>query len=118
MDLNVIKYANRINGFKSINCTKLDVLSGIPDIEVATHYTLDGKKLDGAMPSCYSDLIRVKVHTETLPGWTEDISQCTSFDSLPTNAQGYISFIEKEVGVPISWIGTGPEREAMFLHNE
>jgi adenylosuccinate synthase len=47
LDLNVIKYANRINGFSSLNMTKLDVLSGIPEIEVATHYMLDGKKLDG-----------------------------------------------------------------------
>lgn len=47
LDLNVIKYANRINGFASLNITKLDVLSGIPEIEVATHYTLDGKRLDG-----------------------------------------------------------------------
>jgi adenylosuccinate synthase len=57
-----------------LNITKLDVLSGIPEIEVATHYTLDGRKLDGQMPACYSDLVRVKVHTEKLPGWTEDIS--------------------------------------------
>ena len=45
--MNVVKYANRINGFSSINMTKLDVMSGIPNIEVATHYTLDGFRLDG-----------------------------------------------------------------------
>jgi len=74
LDLNVIKYANKINGFSSINMTKLDVLSGIPKIEVATHYTLNGKRLDGQMPSTYDDLTKIKVHTTTLEGWTEDIS--------------------------------------------
>ena len=39
----------------------------------------------------------------------------TSFEKLPNAAQNYISFIEKEVGIPISWVGTGPKREAMFL---
>lgn len=95
LDLNVIKYANRINGFSSINMTKLDVMSGIPNIEVATHYTLDGVRLDGQMPSTYEELIRCKVHTETLEGWTEDISNAKSIEDLPDAAKNYIDFIEK-----------------------
>lgn len=95
--------------------TKLDVLSGIPNIEVATHYTLDGVRLEGQMPSTYDDLVRCKVHTTTLDGWTEDISKCKTTADLPAAAQNYISFVEKNLGVPISWVGTGPEREAMFL---
>lgn len=47
LDLNVVKYANKINGLSSINLTKLDVLSNIPKIEVCTHYTFRGQKLDG-----------------------------------------------------------------------
>ena len=56
--MNVIKYSHRINDYSSINMTKLDVLSGIPNIEVATHYTLDGVRLEGQMPSTYDDLVR------------------------------------------------------------
>lgn len=56
--------------------TKLDVLSGIPKIEVATHYELDGKRLDGLMPATIEDLGRCTIHTTTLDGWTEDISKC------------------------------------------
>lgn len=115
LDLNVVKYANKINGFSSINMTKLDVMSGIPELEVATHYSLNGKTLEGQMPSTYDDLVKCEVHTTTLPGWTEDISNAKSFEELPTNAQSYTRFIEEQVGVPITWIGTGPEREAMFL---
>lgn len=51
LDLNVIKYADKLNGFSSINLTKLDVLSGIDKLQVATHYELDGKKLEGSMPA-------------------------------------------------------------------
>jgi len=54
--------------------TKLDVLSGIPKIEVATHYELHGKILNGLMPATIEDLGKCKIHTTTLDGWTEDIS--------------------------------------------
>jgi len=47
LDLNVVKYTNKINGYQSINITKLDVLSGIKKLNVATHYELNGKKLNG-----------------------------------------------------------------------
>lgn len=63
LDLNVVKYSHNINGYSSINMTKLDVLSGIPKLEVATHYELNGKKLDGAMPATLEDLAKCKIVT-------------------------------------------------------
>jgi adenylosuccinate synthase len=51
LDLNVVKYAHKINGFHSLNITKLDVLTGIKELKVATHYELDGVKLNGSMPA-------------------------------------------------------------------
>ena len=56
LDLNVVKYSHKMNGYSSINLTKLDVLSGLPKLEVATHYELDGFKLDGQMPSTIEEL--------------------------------------------------------------
>lgn len=46
--------------------------------------------------------------------WDEDIQHVSSFEGLPKTAQTYITTIEKELGVPISWVGTGPKREEMF----
>ena len=114
LDLNVVNYANKINGFSSINLTKLDVLTGIDTLRVATHYELDGKKLDGSMPADVNELARCTPVYVDLPGWTEDITTCKSFESLPTNAQNYIRFIEEQTQVPITWVGTGPAREEMF----
>ena len=116
LDLNVVKYSHKINGYSSINMTKLDVLSGLPEIEVATHYELNGKRLDGQMPATIDDLAKCEIKTTKLKGWEEDISTCTSFDELPGAAQDYLAFIEAELDVPISWVGTGPAREAMFLN--
>jgi adenylosuccinate synthase len=78
-----VKFGHKLNGYTSLNLTKLDVLSGIPKIEVALYYELDGKKLDGLMPANIDDLAKCKVITETLDGWDEDISNCRSYEELP-----------------------------------
>ena len=49
-----------------------------------------------------------------MDGWDEDIMNITSFEKLPKNAQTYVNTVEKELKIPITWIGTGPKREAMF----
>jgi adenylosuccinate synthase len=67
------------------------------------------------MPASLDDLARCKVNFIELDGWDEDISNVTDFSKLPRNAQDYITVVEKELGIPITWVGTGPAREAMFL---
>jgi len=47
---------------------------------------------------------------EELPGWTEDLSKCHSFDELPENAKNYIRFIEKQADCHVSMVGVGPDR--------
>jgi len=95
--------------------TKLDVLTGIDKIKVATHYELNGRRLDGEMPASLDDLGKCQVKYVELDGWKEDICDVTDFEKLPRAAQDYIRFIEKELEIPITWVGTGPAREAMFL---
>jgi adenylosuccinate synthase len=97
LDLNVVKFSHKVNGYSSINMTKLDVLSGLEKLEVATHYELNGKRLEGQMPCTLEDLEKCKIVTETLDGWSEDISKCKSKSELPSAAQTYIEFIEKEL---------------------
>lgn len=118
LDLNVVKFSHKLNGLTSINMTKLDVLTGVKKIKVATHYELNGRRLDGEMPASLDDLGASKVVYQELDGWEEDISNITSFEKLPRNAQDYVKFVEKELDIPITWIGTGPAREAMLLRGE
>jgi len=49
---------------------------------------------------------------KTVKGWMEDISKARLFEELPVNAQNYVKMIEDVAGVPVKWIGVGPEREA------
>ena len=66
--------------------TKLDVLSGIKKLKVATHYELNGRKLDGEMPARLQDLAACKVHYHEMDGWTEDITKVQKFGDLPKAA--------------------------------
>lgn len=86
LDLNVIKYANKINAYSSINLTKLDVLTGIPTLKVATHYELDGKKLEGSMPGSVDELARCKTIYMEMKGWSEDITKASKMSDLPRAA--------------------------------
>lgn len=82
----MVKYAHKLNGFHSLNITKLDVLTGVTPLKVATHYELNGQKLNGSMPGTVQELAQCKTVYTELPGWTEDISKATKFSDLPRNA--------------------------------
>lgn len=108
MDLVMAKYAHMVNGFTDIGLTKLDMLSGIATLKIATSYTLDGREIH-IMPADTSAIERcTPIYTELL-GWDEQIVGVADFAQLPKNAQDYILFIEKFLGVPVTMIGTGPD---------
>lgn len=116
LDLVVLKYSTLINGYTSLNITKLDVLDTFKEIQVGVSYSLRGKKLD-LFPEDLISLGKVDVEYVTLPGWEQDITAVTKYEDLPENAKKYLKFIEDFVGVPVEWVGTGPGRESM-LHKE
>lgn len=99
-----------LNGATEVNLTKLDVLSGFPEIKIGTSYIgSDGAEVKG-MPASLKTYSQVKVQYETLPGWSEDISRCTSFEQLPLNCKRYVLRLEELLGTSIRWIGVGSGR--------
>lgn len=109
LDIPQMKYSTLINGYTSLNLTKLDVLTGMERIKIGTQYIHDGKALD-TMPANLKVMGDVKVKYEEMPGWTEDISKVTKFEDLPQNAKNYVLRVQELLGVPIRWIGVGPNR--------
>ena len=109
LDMVGLKYSMALNGVDVVALTKLDVLSGMPEVKVCTGYEYNGRRLEGfpASPHILDEVVPIY---ETLPGWRGDISGCTSFDSLPREARGYVEYIEKGLGVPVKLIGVGQER--------
>lgn len=107
-DIALVKKSIMINGITRIALTKLDVLTGFDKIKISTGYELNGERNDEAFLFPFSNITPVYIEME---GWKENISRCKSFDELPENARKYVVFIEKELGVPISYISVGPGRE-------
>lgn len=87
-------------GFTEINLTKLDVLSGFPEVKIGRKYMLNGQEVKG-MPSSLKEYSDIKVEFEVMPGWTEDVSNIKDFKDLPVNCQAYVLRLEELIGVPI-----------------
>ncbi len=109
------KYAVDVNGLTDIALTKLDVLSEFETINVCVAYECDGVRYD-YLPMQQSVLFHAKPVYEQFPGWKGcDISECTTFEQLPANAQAYIRALEQLVGAPMTMISVAPERDATIF---
>lgn len=106
----VVEVASTFNGVTDIFLTKLDVLTGWEKIPVCVAYDIDGQRVD-KYPVLMSDLVRAVPVYEFMDGWTEDISECRTFDELPANTQAYVRRLEELIGCRISGIGVGPGRD-------
>lgn len=114
LDIVALKYSCQINGFSSLNLTKLDVLSDLSEIWLGVGYKeIDGKPIK-SFPADLRALEQLQVEYEILPGWKTDISGFKNYSDLPKAAQQYVERIEELVGVPIHYIGVGPGREALI----
>jgi len=113
MDTVVGRYAARINGVTDFVVTKLDVLTGLDQVPICVAYDVGGERYD-EMPMSQSDFHHAKPIYENLPGWSEDITACRSFEELPANARAYILRIEELIGARVSTIGVGPGRDEII----
>jgi adenylosuccinate synthase len=114
LDLVALRFAARLNGFTSLALTKLDVLSDFAEIPVCVAYRLrDGSTTD-EFPAHQSDFHHCRPVYEVLAGWGEPLDDADDFASLPTPARRYVELVEGVLGVPVSLVGTGAEREQVL----
>ena len=118
LDLVSLKHACMINGINNLVITKLDVLTGVETLKIATKYkTEDGKIID-YFTSSTTKLYQYEAVYEELKGWREDITMARSYDELPKNAQKYIEFIEEYLGLNVYLVSVGPERNQNIIRKE
>jgi len=116
LDIPMLRYSHCLNGYSSLNITKLDVLTGLKTLKICVDYKDKNGRLHpkGVFPDHLDDLRDVQVVYEELDGWDEDISKVRSLDQLPEKAKQYLLRIQELLNIPISWVGVGPAREDMF----
>jgi adenylosuccinate synthase len=110
LDLVALRYAVRLNGITSIALTKLDVLSAFAELPVCTRYELRDGTRTGEFPAHQSDFHAARPVYEALAGWEEPLDS-----ELPDAARRYVEFVEHELDVEVSWVGTGAERERVLV---
>jgi len=98
-----------IQAATEIALTKVDCLSGMSDLKICVDY--DGEHSENPIWPQTAALAPVY---EQMEGWSEDITGCRTFESLPIAAQKYVLRIEELMGVPVKMISVGPEREQMI----
>ncbi len=108
IDLPALKYSIMINGVTQLLMMKADVLSIFPVIKVCTHYKLKNGEVTEIIPYEIVNEQITPVYVE-LPGWQSTLTNVTK-DAMPQALLNYISFLEKELSVPITLISTGPDR--------
>lgn len=108
LDLVALKYAIMISGVTNLIMMKADVLDTFDTIKVATAYKVNGVETNQVPYDTYAEVEPVY---KEFKGWKKDLTGIKKEEELPFEFMNYVRFIEKELGVPVSMISLGPDRE-------
>lgn len=106
----VLRFSAMFNGFDEMAMTNLDGLDERDSIKICTAYKMGDEILEFP-PARIEDWGLCEPIYETLPGWKQDISKCTTWDELPENCKAYVKRFGEVVGCPVGSVGVGPDRE-------
>lgn len=117
LDTVVLRHTKRVSGLTYLAVTLLDVLSGVEELKIAVSYELNGKTID-YIPADIDDFMMCKPNYITLKGWSEDITQVTSYDELPDAAKVYLKTLSDLIKVEVAIFSVGPDRNQTILLKE
>jgi adenylosuccinate synthase len=108
LDAVPLRYSVAVNSVSDLMVNKLDILSGLDELRIATSYRVGGEVARWPLP--LAELERAEPVYEVLPGWEEDISGARSMADLPADAVTFVEAIEAAAGAPVAIVSVGPER--------
>ncbi|GMN09372.1 adenylosuccinate synthase [Croceitalea sp. MTPC9] len=108
LDLVALKYACQVNGVTQLSMMKGDVLSGFKTLKVCTAYKYKGETITH-LPFNIEESNVSPIYTE-FKGWKEDLTKMRNASEFPKELNEYISFLEKELNIPIKIVSVGPDR--------
>jgi adenylosuccinate synthase len=109
-DAVLLRYAARVNGLTELFLTKLDVLSGLPSVKVATAYRFEGKVYED-FPPHQTIVHKAEPVYEEIEGWGAELGRARSFDELPPAARKYVERLADLGEIPVRTVSVGPSRE-------
>lgn len=108
LDMVALKYAVQVSGVTQLIMMKADVLSGFETLKICTAYNYQGEEITH-LPYNIEHQNVTPVYTP-FKGWKKDLTQLSSASELPQELKEYISFIEKELEIPVRIVSVGPDR--------
>ncbi len=108
LDLVQMRYAIMINGVTELSMMKSDILSIFDKINVCTHYLVNGNKITD-FPYDINDVEIIPVYEE-LEGWNCNLTKLNNYENAPQALKNYVSYLEKQLNVPICVVSVGPDR--------
>jgi adenylosuccinate synthase len=113
LDLPALKYAIMINGVTQLIMMKVDVLTIFDNIKVCTHYKLEDGTITDQLPYDLCDDTVEPIYKD-FSGWQQSLDGIRGFEEIPPALLEYVKFLEEELNLPITFISTGPDREALI----
>jgi adenylosuccinate synthase len=113
----MLREAATVNGFTELAINKLDVLSGLPELRIATAYRVNGK-LTHEFPMTLGEIEQAEPVYESHEGFHGDITGCRRFEDLPDAARRYVERVEALAGVPVALISIGPNRDETIVRHQ
>jgi adenylosuccinate synthase len=114
LDMAALRMGVRLSGMDGLALTKLDVLSGLPEVKVCVAYQLDGVELDEP-PLDPEDIERATPVFARFDGWDAIPGDARDLSDLPPAARRYVDAIERLAGVPFHLVSVGPDREKTII---
>jgi adenylosuccinate synthase len=113
LDLPALKYAVMINGVTQLIMMKVDVLTIFDSIRVCTHYKLEDGTITDQLPYDLCDGAVEPIYQD-FEGWQQSLDGIREFGEIPASLMTYVKFLEEQLNLPITFISTGPDREALI----
>ena len=113
-DAALVRQACKVGGVQGLALTKLDVLDGLPELQIGVGYEIDGRRV-GHLPAGQAAQAAAKPVYETIEGWSDSTRGARSWGELPAQAIKYVRRIEELVETPVTLLSTSPERDDTIL---
>ncbi len=114
LDLPALKYSIMINGVTQLFMMKADVLNIFEEIKVCTAYELPSGEQIEKLPFEINEL-DIKPVYKTMKGWYCTLDGVNTYEEFPTALKDYVTYLEKELHVPIKLVSVGPDRTQTIL---
>src|SRR5690606_20308241 len=114
LDVPQLKYAVMVTGTTHLAITKLDVLNMFEEIATAEKYLIDGTATDQVPFDLASGITDLVMHRH--PGWMTELG-AGGYDELPEAVRTYLTYLEAQIGIPVTYVSTGPGREQLLVRD-